>query len=174
MSHESSQNPATPVCQTLMASAPLHRKWEDALWICCDLILRTSTAGFKPLPLHPIRGVCGTGHQQELLQAPVTKQPGRQLTEEEGSSAQLPVPSKAITSQQHDKPANTATGFPEQGACHLHSALTSEKRKKSPPEVTLQPALKSSRGNPPKESGYRRHWSPLNQDLLCCNIIDVN
>lgn len=79
-----------------------------------------------------------------------------------------PSPPSNMTSQP------TQPQVSEQGACHLHSALTSEKRKKSPPEVTLQPALKSSRGNPPKESGYRRHWSPLNQDLLCCNIIDVN
>lgn len=129
--------------------------------------------GSSLFPSTPL-GVCGTGHQQELLQAPVTKQLGIQLAEKERSSAQLSVPSKAITSQQDDKPANTATGFPEQGARHLRSALTSDKRKKSPPEATLQPALKSSRRNHPKESGYRRHRSPLNQDLLCCNIIDVN
>lgn len=158
------------VCQTLMASASLHRKWEDALWVCCDLILPTPTAGFKPLPLHPIRGLW---HRASATAPPgFTKQPGSQLIEKEGSSAQLPVPSKAITSQQHDKPANT--GFPEQGAQHLHPALTSGKRKKSSPEATLRPASKSSCRNPPKEPGCRRHRSLLNQDLLCCNIIDVN
>lgn len=122
------------VCQTLLASASLHRIWEDALWVCCDPVLPASTAGFKPLPLETPSGICGTGHQQELLQPSVIKQPAHRR------SAQLPVPSKAITSQQSDKPA---TGFSEQGARHLRSAFTSEKRKKkSPPGSHFVTGLK--------------------------------
>lgn len=174
MSHEPSQNPATlRVPDTHGFSTPA-----QDMGRCPIGMLRPHSPNInswvQASSPPPHEGVRGTGHQQELLQAPVTKQPGSQLAEKERSSAQLPVPSKAITSQHHDKPANTATGFLEQGACHLRSALTSDKRKKSPPEATLQPALKSSCRNHPKESGYRRRWSPLNQDLLCCNIIDVN
>lgn len=172
MSHESSENPAT------LRVPDIHGFSIPAQEIgrCPMGMLRPHSPNINSWvqssspPLH--EGVCGTGHQQEP--ASVTKQPGSQLTETAAASAQLPVPSKAITFQQHDKPANTATCFPEQGAQHLHSALRSEKTEESPPEATLQPALKSSCGNLPKETGYRRHWSPLNQDLLCCNIIDVN
>lgn len=152
------------MCQTLLASASLHRKWEDALGVCCDPILPPSTAGFKPLLLHPITTVvCGTGHQQELFQPSVTKQPAHRKRIQ--CSATCPHQSK-VTSQ--------PTTQSQVSLSRVHNTFPQHSQVRSPLGSHFAISLKSSRRNLPKESSYRRHRSPLNQDLLCCNIIDVN
>lgn len=84
--------------------------------------------GSRLFPSTPL-GVCGTGHQQQLLQA-------LQSSLAASSQKKNDLVLNCLSPPKPSPPSNM-TSQPTQGAQHLRSALTSEKRKKSPPEATL-------------------------------------
>jgi len=112
------------------------------------------TAAFSPSPLH-----VATGSRAQRS----TPRQGK------GSSRLCPL-------QSHRLPAPQQGG---QDSCRLPRArcattpLLSARRQEEGEGVSIQSHFPTNLKKLMQKSSQRL-WSPLNQDLLCCNIIDVN